>query len=128
MSKQELQQMNFKEFAPGYYINRSGLVYSYKSQKLLGYNTNNAGYLRTEICINGKRKHIFVHLKVVEMFGDGKGQHLAPGTTSLLDLGLSVDHLDNDRTNPKIENLEIVSHKENCRRREERAKELSLEY
>lgn len=36
--------------------------------------------------------------------------------------GMQVDHIDNDRANNKIENLELVTHLENMRRRKEKNK------
>lgn len=60
MSISELQNSGFREFAPGYLINNSGIVYSIKSQKILACAVNWNGYITTEIRINGERKKISI--------------------------------------------------------------------
>ena len=84
MSKEELIKLKFKEFSPGYLINENGIVYSVKSNKYLSSSTNMNGYTVTTICQNGKRKKIYNHIKVVEMFGDRNNNHIYPGLTNLL--------------------------------------------
>ena len=116
MSISELQNSGFREFAPGYYINKSGIVYSSKVNKFLAMAINIKGYLTTTVYIDGKRKKIFNHIKVVEMFGDKNGNHIYPGLTSLLDHGISIDHVDGDKLNCRQSNLELVAHALNCQR------------
>ena len=116
MSISELQNLGFREFAPGYYINKSGIVYSSKFNKYLATAINIKGYLTTTICINGKRKKIFNHIKVVEMFGDKNGNRIYPGLKSLLNHGISIDHVDGDKLNCRQSNLELVAHALNCQR------------
>lgn len=101
----------------GYLISNKGRVYSIKRSIILKQNLNSSGYRRVTI---GK-KHIFIHIKVVELFGDCKGNHLPDGET-LREFGISIDHIDGNKKNNQIENLEIVSHAENCLRRSARMK------
>lgn len=96
----------------------TGLIYSHKSNKYLKARPNNHGYARTEIYYNGSRHHIFNHIKVVEFVGDKNGVKIPSFITSLNELKLSIDHLDRDKMNPCRTNLELVTHKENCRRRD----------
>ena len=117
MSQNELLIAGYREFSPGYYINNIGLVYSTKTMKHIKPGVNMDGYLTTEIQVNGKRTKIYNHIKVVEMFGDKNGNRIYPGLTSLIDHGISIDHVDNCRTNPCWYNLELVAHKLNCERR-----------
>ena len=128
MSISELQNSGFREFAPGYLINNSGIVYSIKSQKILACAVNWNGYITTEIRINGERKRIFNHIKVVEMFGDKNGNRIYPGLTSLLDHGISIDHVDGDKLNCRQSNLELVAHALNCQRYADSQKDNELEF
>ena len=126
MTQETLALMGFKEFESGYYINNSGLVYSIKTNRYIKPSTNMNGYLTTEIRLNGTRKKIYNHIKVVEMFGDKNGNRIYPGLTNLLAHGISIDHIDNDRLNPRQSNLELVAHKLNCERREKRKNDLEF--
>ena len=62
---------------------------------------NNSGYLRVRISRVGIRKNIYVHKIVAESF-------LGPRPN-----GLFVNHIDCNKTNNNIENLEYVTRKEN---------------
>lgn len=117
MDKQNLIDSGFLEFSPSYYINESGLIFSLKSDKFLKPTTNPNGYMVTEICTKGKRKKVYNHIKVVEMFGDCHGNRIYPGLKNLLSHGISIDHLNSDRLDPRRQNLELVAHKLNCERR-----------
>ena len=127
MSEEMLLSAGYKKFAPGYYIDNRGIVYSTKTKRYIKPTTNMDGYLTTEIRINGVRKKIYNHIKVVEMFGDKNGNRIYPGLTNLLEHGISIDHIDNDKMNPRQSNLELVAHKLNCQRREERKSEICEE-
>ena len=117
MTKQNLIDSGFLEFSPSYYINESGLIFSLKNEKFLKPSTNQNGYMVTTVYINGKRKKVYNHIKVVEMFGDCHGNRIYPGLKNLLSHGISIDHIDKDRLNPRRQNLELVAHQLNCERR-----------
>lgn len=104
----------------GYLISNKGRWFSYTTHNLLAQNENSSGYSRASLSINGKRKHYFTHIKVVEMFGDCKGRAIPEGAKSLIALGLSIDHLNSNKSDNRQDNLEIVTHKENCLRRDQR--------
>lgn len=126
MTKQELIASGFKEFEKDYYINNLGLVYSFKTQKFIKSRPSLNGYMTTEICLSNKKKKIYNHIKVVQMFGDRNGNRIYPGLKSLLAHGISIDHVDNNRLNPKQSNLELVAHQLNCERRELRRRQEEL--
>jgi len=80
-----------------YDITRDGKVINKKNGHVLKPQPNGKGYLRVQIC--GKRH--FVHRLVAEKFipnPDGKEQ---------------VNHIDGDRTNNSVDNLEWVTNQEN---------------
>ena len=60
------------------------------------------GYLCVGLCFSGKSKLYKVHRLVWEAF---KGP---------IPDGLQINHIDEDKTNNKLENLELVTPKENC--------------
>ena len=101
----------------GYSIDSiTGLVFSHKSNKFLAMKPNNRGYGRTHVYNNGMDRHIFNHIKVVEVHGDKFGNLIPKGTITLRPLGLTIDHLNSNKLDPRRVNLELVLHKENCRR------------
>lgn len=103
-----------------YLISNLGRWFSLKTLKIIKQNKNNCGYLRINMPASKPllgRTHYFTHIKVVEMFGDCKGNHIPPGAKTLTELGLSIDHIDGNKSNNKQSNLELVSHSENCLRK-----------
>ena len=128
MTKEELTLAGFKEFEPGYFINNNGLVYSFKRQKYMALEINPGGYVTTEIKVNKVRKRIYNHIKVVQMFGDKNGNRIYPGLTSLLDHGISIDHVDGDKLNCRQSNLELVAHTLNCQRYADSQKDNQLDF
>lgn len=87
---------------PGYQISNFGRVWSDKSQKYLSPVPNNNGYLQIKmIAVNGKRKNELIHRLVAIHFIDnpeGKAE---------------VNHINHQRDDNRIENLEWVSKSEN---------------
>ena len=69
---------------------------------------NADGYASFTAGKKGMRTRVMVHRLVAELF--------LPNPNNLSD----VDHLDSDRMNPSVDNLEWVSHEENIRRAYER--------
>lgn len=100
-----------------YLVSNLGRWFSLKTLKIVKQNKNNKGYLRLNVGKKENRTLYFTHIKVVEMFGDYKGKHIPPGAKSLLELGLSIDHIDGNKNNNMQSNLELVTHCENCYRK-----------
>ena len=104
----------FKEYYPGYIFSNLGRVYSLKNKKFLKPYPNSHGYMRVGIYINGRKKDVFIHITVVYLFGDCNG-HL-PESKELSKLGLSIDHLNRNKFDNSVSNLEIVPVQENYSR------------
>lgn len=87
---------------PGYQISNKGRVWSCKRQRYLSPFTNNSGYKAINIiAANGKRKGELIHRLVALHFIDnpeGKPE---------------VNHIDRNKENNTVENLEWVTHGEN---------------
>lgn len=87
-----------------YYITSRGRVYrKWKHARFVELKTfpNQKGYTRVNIKIGDKYKQVFVHRLVVDAFlGEVKD-------------GYAVNHIDGDKTNNNLENLEITTHSEN---------------
>jgi hypothetical protein len=65
-----------------------------------------SGYLRVSLYPNGKIKPMEIHRLVWQSFGGEKSNRER-----------QIDHIDNDKTNNNIENLRIVSNRENSTKR-----------
>lgn len=104
-----------------YALSNYGRWYSYRFKRIMRQQKNSSGYYRVKLYIAGTPKQVFTHIKVVELFGDTKGEHLRGDR--LINLGLSIDHIDGNKKHNMVSNLEIVSHSENCIRRSRRMKE-----
>ena len=99
-----------------YFINDCGIVYNRKLKKLKQEKTK-GGYLRVTLYKNGKPKHHLVHRLVAQTFLHNK-QNLP-----------EVNHLDNDPTNNKVENLSWCTAKENSRwSKSKQVKQIDVEY
>ena len=105
----------FKKVYKNYLVSNYGRVYSLKTERFLKLRKNSKGYLRFEDSRQKDgirdRKMIFVHIAVVQAFGDCKGKRFKHN--SLL---TDIDHLDRDKQNNSISNLELVTHLENVKR------------
>jgi hypothetical protein len=95
-----------------YAIDECGKVWSYRRKKYLKHFSSNTGYPQVSLNLNGSKKTYFVHRLVAEAFlpnPENKPQ---------------VHHIDGDRTNPSLSNLQWTTpkennnddiHKENCK-------------
>lgn len=107
----------FTNYTPDYLISSHGRWYSVKKRQFLKQWPNNHGYMRVKVYTNGKPSNVFTHITVVAHFGDCTGNVVPIEEYSLRKLKLSIDHLDRNKSNNSIHNLEIVSHVENCKRK-----------
>ena len=85
-----------------YQVSNLGMVYSFKSNKYLKKLNNTGGYLRVQLCKHGKVTNQSIHRIVAEAFipnPDNKPQ---------------VNHIDENKENNMVSNLEWVTAKENC--------------
>jgi hypothetical protein len=83
-----------------YLISDDGRVYSTYSKRLLKCSLNEHGYHHVELWRKGKGKKFFVHRLVIENFGDEEPKR-------------TVNHIDGNKINNHISNLEWATHEEN---------------
>ena len=87
-----------------YAVTSCGRVYSYKNKKFLKPQCEKNGYLRVNLCKDGKMKHYSVHRLVAEAY--------IPNHDNLP----QVDHIDNDKTHNYVNNLQWISQRDNARK------------
>ena len=87
-----------------YYSSKEGEIYSKKSNKILKLQKHTAGYLIFNIFEKTKGKSYYVHRYVYEWFYGN------------IPKDKEVDHIDNDKTNNNIKNLQLLTPKENMRK------------
>ena len=88
--------MFYKIKGYNYGVNKNGDVKNFKSGRILKPQKNSQGYLQVCLCKNGLKYYPLVHrlvmMNCVEFDPETQGY-------------LQVDHIDNDKTNNKLENL-----------------------
>lgn len=85
-----------------YLVSDKGNVFSVKSGKILKQSISTGGYPQVNLSENFKRKSINVHRLVAESFIKTNNNKL------------QVNHIDEDKTNNNVLNLEWVTPKSNC--------------
>lgn len=98
--------INIEDFKPiifneNYLIDKSGRIYSLKTNKFLKWSFDKDGYPRVDLYVNGKQKHFKVH-KLVWITWNGE-----------LNEGFQLNHKDDNKLNPSLENLYVGTQKEN---------------
>lgn len=90
-----------------YYVTEDGHIYSLKSDKLLKEHFDKDGYKKVRLCSVDKEygRHTYsVHRLVMENFMPVENMH-----------ELQINHIDGDKTNNSLSNLEWCTCKENIR-------------
>ena len=100
---------------PGYFISNQGRMYSYlnrygtkvKTYQALDFHANERGYMVVTISdkIAHKVRHILVHRLVYATFNSLKWSDFKGY--------LTIDHIDGDKTNNRLDNLRLVTPSEN---------------
>ena len=90
-------------YEESYGVSNLGNIISYKKNALLKLSKNTPGYYQVALFLNGVRKICRVHQLVAIHFIDKE----------YLIKGLVVDHIDRNRINNKLDNLRIVTAREN---------------
>lgn len=85
-----------------YAISDDGRVWSYRSKKYIKAHDNNLGYLKVCLYDNGNRQNARIHRLVLETFNPVDGME-----------NLQVNHIDEDKHNNCLSNLEWVTASEN---------------
>jgi hypothetical protein len=90
-----------------YQVSDLGRVKSFKlnKERILKPGISRNGYLHVVLCNEGKQKNVKIHKLVAMAFLN----HKPDGTNKIV-----VDHLNNIRTDNRLENLQLISNRENC--------------
>lgn len=91
-----------KEF-PQYEVSSDGEIRNRKTGRILKTRPNGHGYLRLTVRQNNKQVPISVHRLIADSFYDGDHE------------GMDVNHIDGNKLNNHISNLEFCTRKENIR-------------
>jgi len=85
----------------GYYVSDDGKVWSEKSKRFLKSSLCNSGYKMISLCVNGMCKRMSIHRMVASAYIDNPENKR------------TVNHIDGDKTNNHVDNLEWATYKEN---------------
>ena len=108
---QNIEWKPIKDYEELYMVSNTGLVkrirfingkHNFEKERLLKPTINKDGYMFVRLCKNGKSKNMRIHKLVANTFlGESK---------------LQVDHIDGNKQNNNLDNLEYVTPKENTKR------------
>jgi hypothetical protein len=86
----------------GYYkVSNKGNVFSVRRNKKLSTCISHKGYHETHLSLKGKRRKFKIHRLVANAF--------IPNPENLS----QIDHIDNDKSNNRVENLQWITNKQN---------------
>ena len=85
-----------------YAITPEGEVWSYRNERFLVPKANSKGYLRVKLFKDGQMKRYRVHRLVAEAY--------LPNPDNLP----QVDHINEDKTNNCVNNLQWITNRDNC--------------
>lgn len=94
-----------------YKISSNGQVFSHISNKILKLCDNGNGYLYLRLCKKSEKRLYYAH----QLIGMAFLEHKVCGRA------IVIDHIDNNPSNNKLENLRILTHRENISRRRDGA-------
>lgn len=86
-----------------YKVDMYGNVYSLKSNKILAERPHSNGYKTVGLYLNGRGKNFYIHRLVADAFISQSRD------------GLQVNHIDGNRANNRVDNLEWVTVSENIK-------------
>ena len=96
---------DIKNYEGLYAITSCGKVWSYRSKKFLKPKTNNSDYLLVKLSKDKETKYFLIHRLVAEAYIPNPNNYD------------TVDHIDFDKTNNCVNNLQWMSRSENTRKR-----------
>ena len=94
----------WKHYLDKYYVSNTGLIKNNTTGRILQSRLSKKGYLKCSISVNGKIQTVYPHRLVGLLFVDGYEE------------GLTIDHIDGNKTNNHVSNLEWVTNSENTQR------------
>lgn len=86
----------------GYVVSNDGQVFSKKRKKLLTITESRNGYKCVTLTQDNKNYRLSIHRLVYETF------------VGVIPDGYEVNHKDENISNNKLDNLELLTHRENC--------------
>lgn len=84
-----------------YEVSDCGRVRNAKTMRVLKPHDNGYGYLTVGLCQHGKQRTLRVHRLVFVAFVGGVPE------------GMEINHIDEDKHNNRLENLEVITHADN---------------
>ena len=88
-----------------YYLTKDGNVFNSKRNTMLKLETINTGYQRVTLCTNNVTKRYLLHRLMANVY-----------LGLDFDSDMVVDHLNRNKQDNRLDNLEVVTSSENCRR------------
>ena len=85
----------------GYVVHSDGRIKKKDGSGYMRTYSTDKGYLLLELTVNGKRKRTSIHRLIWEAFNGP------------IPDGLTIDHIDNDKTNNRLDNLQLLTNAEN---------------
>lgn len=95
---------DIKGYEGSYAVTSCGKVYSYINEKFLVPIANKTGYLCVNLYKDGKIKQYLIHRLVADAY--------IPNPENLP----QVDHINGDKTNNCVNNLQWITNRDNCRK------------
>lgn len=106
-TRNKLSNINYQEWKrykdTNYLVAIDGSIYNEKSKILLKQTPNKSGYIRYTLRIDGKNVSKLAHILVMETWGQKE-----------ISSNQVVNHIDGDKTNNNLSNLEVCSKSENA--------------
>ena len=90
--------------APNYQINENGEIFNIKRQKIVKSYVDQLGYYQITLRVNKKAKHFRVHRLMAEAYLYNEDN-----------LDLFVNHIDGNKLNNNLNNLELCTNQENVK-------------
>ena len=105
------KKINIDGLNKEYLINENGDIFDIKENKLRKQTVSERGYLKVSFYVNGKYKKFFIHRLVMIHFNPIDNME-----------NLQVNHINGDKSDNRIENLEWVTPSQNTRHANKKGK------